>query len=100
VKIDESRLEKAREEMFERVRRYDERMLTVIKNHLGCEQVLNDLLSAASRRWKRRTCSGKIAIAKDELKLPEIEPAFEPRAPQIEFGADSRPPFPRDFPSW
>ena len=50
MKIDESRLEKAREEMFERVRRYDERMLTVIKNHLGCEQVLNDLLSAASRR--------------------------------------------------
>jgi hypothetical protein len=59
VKIDDPRLQKAHEEMVERIRRYDERMLTVIKNHLGCEQFLNELLSTASRRWKRRPCSGK-----------------------------------------
>src|SRR5207244_4096022 len=42
-------------------------------NHLGCEQSLNELLSASSRRWKGRMCGGKIDIAKT-LKLPEIEP--------------------------
>jgi hypothetical protein len=73
VRTDDPRLEKSRERMFERVKKYDEMMLTVIKNHLGCEQFLNELLSASSRRWKKRTCAGKIDIAK-ALKLPEIEP--------------------------
>jgi hypothetical protein len=73
VKTDDPRLEKAREQMFERIKKYDEMMLTVLKNHLGCEQFLNGLLSASSRRWKGRMCAGKIDIAKT-LKLPEIEP--------------------------
>src|SRR5437868_4103078 len=76
VKIDDPRLEKAHAEMTERVRKYDERMLTVMKNHLGVEQFLNELLSAASRRWKGRMCGGKIDIARGELDLPEIEPAI------------------------
>jgi hypothetical protein len=42
-------------------------LLTVIKNHLAVEQSLNDLLAAASRRWKRRTFAGKIDVAKSLL---------------------------------
>ncbi len=72
MKTDDPRLEKAREQLFERIKKYDEMMLTVFKNHLGCEQFLNELLSASSRRWKRRKCAGKIEIAKT-LNLPEIE---------------------------
>jgi hypothetical protein len=73
MEIDDPRLEQAHKEMTARVEKYDERMLTVLKNHLGCEQSLNDLLAAASRRWKRRTFAGKIDIAK-KLFLREIEP--------------------------
>jgi hypothetical protein len=73
MEIDDSRLEQAHKEMTERVEKYDERLVTVLKNHLGVEQSLNDLLAAASRRWKRRTFAGKIDIAK-KLFLPEIEP--------------------------
>lgn len=77
VKIDDPKLEQAREQMRARVQRYDEMMLTVFKNHLGCEQFLNDLLSVSSRRWKGRMCGGKIDIAKG-LHLSEIEaPVWE-----------------------
>ena len=38
VKSDDPRLEKAREQLLERIKKYDEMMLTVFKNHLGCEQ--------------------------------------------------------------
>lgn len=75
MKTDDPKLEKAREQLFERIKKYDEMMLTVFKNHLGCEQFLNELLSASSRRWKGRTCGGKIDIAKT-LNLPEIEPSI------------------------
>ena len=60
--------------MNERIKKYDERMLTVIKNHLGCEDLLNGLLSAAGRRWKGRLLfAGKFDVAK-EIDPPEIEP--------------------------
>jgi hypothetical protein len=71
LEIDDPRLEQAHKEMTERVEKYDERLVTVLKNHLGCEQSLNDLLAAASRRWKRRTFAGKIDIAQ-KLFLPEM----------------------------
>ncbi|MGD9923856.1 MAG: hypothetical protein AB7V13_20795 [Pseudorhodoplanes sp.] len=51
MKADDPCLEKARQEMIERIKSYDERMLTVIKCHLGCEDFLNGLPSAAGRRW-------------------------------------------------
>jgi hypothetical protein len=77
VRSDDPRIEKAHAEMTERVRRFDERMLTVLKSHLGCEQFLNSALAAASRSWKKRTCAGKIAVAK-ELNLPEMtEPIWK-----------------------
>jgi hypothetical protein len=77
VRSDDPRFEKAHAEMIERVKRFDERMLTVLKSHLGCEQFLNEALSAAGRRWKGRMCSGKIEIAK-RLNLPEMtEPIWK-----------------------
>ena len=73
MRTDDPRLEKSREQLFERVKKYDEMMLIVIKNHLGCEQFLNELLSALSKPWKKKRCAGKIDIAK-KLNLTEIEP--------------------------
>jgi hypothetical protein len=73
MKTDDPKLEKAREQLFERIKKYDEMMLTVFKSHLGCEQFLNELLSATSKRWKKRPFAGKIDIAKT-LYLSEIEP--------------------------
>lgn len=72
MKVDDPRLEKARQEMIERIKSYDERMLTVIKSHLSCEDFLNGLLSAAGRRWKNRQFAGKLDVAK-EINPPEIE---------------------------
>jgi hypothetical protein len=73
IKADDPRLEIAHQEMIARIKKYDERMLTVIKNHLGCEDFLNELLSAAGRRWKNRLFAGKLDVAK-EINPPEIEP--------------------------
>jgi hypothetical protein len=71
VAISQEKLDAAQAAMTERIKKYDERILNVLKNHLGFEQILNDLLAAASRRWKRRTCAGKIDVAK-KLFLKEM----------------------------
>jgi hypothetical protein len=70
--IDDPRLVEAHKLMRERVERYDERIVTVLKGHLSAEQSLDNLLKAASRRWKRRTFAGKIDIAQ-KLFLPELD---------------------------
>jgi len=76
VKSDDPRLQKAHKEMIARVEKYNERMLTVIKNHLACEDCLNQLLAAAGRKWKGKKFSGKFDIAKKEIKPPEVEPVI------------------------
>jgi hypothetical protein len=61
-----------REKMFadahrkatERIEQFEERVLTVIRAHLGAEQSLNALMKAGRRRRKGRTCSGKWWVAK------------------------------------
>jgi hypothetical protein len=61
-----------REKMFaeahkkatERIEQFEERILTVIRAHLGAEQSLNALLKAGRRRRKNRTFSGKWWVAK------------------------------------
>lgn len=61
-----------REKMFaeahakatERIRQFEERVLTVIRAHLGAEQALNALMKAGRRRMKNRTFSGKWWVAK------------------------------------
>jgi len=62
---------KAHEEMIERVKQYDDRIVTTLKGHLSLEQSLNDLLRKANRRLRRRTCAGKIDVAQ-KLFLPDL----------------------------
>lgn len=71
MKADDPRLVESRKVLTERIAKYDERIVTVLKNHLAAERSLNDLLAAASRRWKRRTFAGKIDKASG-LFLPEL----------------------------
>jgi hypothetical protein len=84
--INDPRLEEAHKNMVERVERYDERIVTVLKCHLSTEQALDDLLRAASRRWKRRTFAGKIDLAQ-KLFLPELD---EPMWAVLKAGNDLR----------
>jgi hypothetical protein len=71
MKNDDPRLIEAAKQLGERVAKYDERIVTVLKGHLATEQFLNELLAVASRRWKRRTYAGKIDVAKG-LFLPDL----------------------------
>lgn len=48
----------------ERVQQFEERVLTVIRAHLGAEQALNALMKAGRRRRKNRSFSGKWWMAK------------------------------------
>ena len=68
--IDDPRLEEARKNLKERIEKYDDRILAVLKGHLSAEQNLNDLLRAAKRRWKR-SFAGKIDVAQ-KLFLPDL----------------------------
>lgn len=73
--INDRRLIEAHKQMTERVEQYDDRIVTVLKGSLSTEQVLNDLLKGASRRWKRRTFAGKIDVA-EKLFCPELDAGF------------------------
>ncbi|MBR0900769.1 hypothetical protein JQ616_37940 [Bradyrhizobium tropiciagri] len=73
--ISDPRLIEAHKKMTERVEKYDERIVTVLKGSLSTEQALNDLLSVAGRRWKRRTFAGKIDKA-EKLFCPELDAGF------------------------
>jgi hypothetical protein len=70
MKADDPRLEEASKKMRERVEKYDERILAVLKGHLSAEQNLNHLLRVARRRWKR-PFAGKIDVAR-KLFLPDL----------------------------
>lgn len=69
--IDDPRLEEARKNLNERIESYDERIVAVLKGHLSAEQNLNELLRAAKRRRRGRTCAGKIDVA-EQLFLPDL----------------------------
>ncbi|WP_018320567.1 hypothetical protein [Bradyrhizobium sp. WSM2793] len=56
--------EQAHVKMAERIEQYQERVLEVLRGHLGAEQALNELLRVARRRRKRRTFAGKMDVAK------------------------------------
>jgi hypothetical protein len=72
MEIDDPRLVQAHKDMTARIERYDDRVVTVLKNQLGVEQSLDDLLKTASRRWKNRTFAGKIDVAQ-KLFLAELD---------------------------
>ncbi len=69
--INDSRLEKAHKDMTARIAAYDERIVTVLKNHVAIEQSLDELLKVA-RRSRKRTFAGKIDIT-EKLVLPELD---------------------------
>jgi hypothetical protein len=71
VDTDDPRLEEARKNLKERIEKYEDRILAVLKEHLSAEQNLNDLLRAAKRRWRRRSFAGKIDVAQ-KLFLPDL----------------------------
>ena len=75
MQADDPRLLQAHKEMTERIEKYDERIVTVLKGSLSTEQNLNDLLKVASRRWKRRTFTGKIDVA-EKLFCLELDAGF------------------------
>jgi hypothetical protein len=73
MKTDDPELEKSRQEFFARIQKINDLILTVIKNHLTVEQFLNDLLKAHGRGYKKKNFAGKMDIAKNQPKPPEIE---------------------------
>jgi hypothetical protein len=70
MKANDPRLEQAHQEMTERIQKYDDRIIAVLKGHLAADQALNDLLRVAHRRWKR-SFAGKIDVAQ-KLFLPGL----------------------------
>jgi hypothetical protein len=75
MKADDPRLEASRKELFERIKKMDELMLTVLKNHVGLEQFLSEFLEASGKKpdemsfyEKAKECEG--------LRPPEVEPAI------------------------
>src|SRR5438552_912877 len=78
VKIDDQKLEEARQKAFKRIENLDELTLAVLRAHLGAEQCLNDFLKASGvkRKWfKDKTFwdkmqKGKLVAKGEEGKDP------------------------------
>jgi hypothetical protein len=75
MKADDPRLEASRKDLFERIKKMDELMLTVLKNHVGIGQFLSEFLEASGKKpdemsfyEKAKECEG--------LRPPEVEPAI------------------------
>ena len=70
VQADDPRLEAKRQELFERIKKMDELMVTVLKNHIGLEQFMSEYLEAAGKKpedlsfyEKAEECEGLIKPA-------------------------------------
>ncbi|MGA7454049.1 MAG: hypothetical protein WBW73_23200 [Rhodoplanes sp.] len=50
MKADDPRLEAKRQELFERIKKMDALMVTVLKNHIGLEQFMSEYLEAAGKK--------------------------------------------------
>jgi hypothetical protein len=73
VKTDDPRLEESRNKLLERVQKINDRILTVLKNHLVVEQFMNDFLDVSSKKHEGLTFAEKAKLCQ-ELKPAEIEP--------------------------
>lgn len=60
----EKMFEEAHRQATERIKAYEERIVTVLKGHLAAEQALNYLLTVAKRRKRGRKFVGKMYVAK------------------------------------
>jgi hypothetical protein len=70
MKADDPRLEKSRNEAIERVKRINEMMVTVLKNHLVAEQFMDEFLQASGKKADG-TFADKVERCKN-LQPPEI----------------------------
>src|ERR1700704_6584715 len=72
IKTDDPQVEAKRQELFERIKKMDDLMLTVLKNHIGLEQFMSEFLDASGKKPEDLTFYDK-AKACEELKPLEVE---------------------------
>jgi hypothetical protein len=75
MKSDDPRLEKSRKELLERIKKIDELMLIVLKNHIGLEQFLSEFLDASGKTPEDLTFYEKVQES-EGLNPPEVDPAI------------------------
>jgi hypothetical protein len=75
MKADDPRLEESRKELFERIKKMDELMLIVLKNHVGLEQFLSEFLEVSGKKPEELTFYEK-AKESEGLSPPEVDPAI------------------------
>jgi hypothetical protein len=73
MKTDDPLVEAKRQELFERIKKMDELMLTVLKNHIGLEQFMSEFLDASGQEPEEMIFYDK-AKACEELNPPEVDP--------------------------
>jgi hypothetical protein len=80
VEIDDPRLVKAREKMFERAKKMDALTLAVLRSHLLAEQCMNEFIAAkgVKRKWLgRATFADKVKKCKLIAKTERDDPLWE-----------------------
>jgi hypothetical protein len=75
VEADDPTLEAKRQELFERIKKMDEVMVTVLKNHIGLEQFMSEYLEASGKEPEDFGFYEKVEECK-ELNPPEVEAAI------------------------
>ena len=53
MKADDPHVEAKRQELFERIKKMDDLMLTVLKIHIGLEQFMSEFLEASGQEARR-----------------------------------------------
>ncbi len=72
MKADDPLLEAKRKELFERIKRMDELLLTIVKNHIGLEQIMSEFLDASGEDPEDMSFYEKIEAC-EEHNPQEIE---------------------------
>jgi hypothetical protein len=75
MKSDDPLLEESRKELVDRIKKMNELMLIVIKNHIGLEQFLGEFLEASGTKPEGLTFYEK-AEASEGLNPPDVEAAI------------------------
>src|SRR5688572_24507105 len=66
MKTNDPLLEATRHELFERVKRMDELLVTIVKNHIGLEQVMSEFLEASGKEPEKMTFYEKIEACEEQ----------------------------------
>ena len=74
MKADDPLLEAKLKELFDRIKRMDELLLTIVKNHIGLEQFMSEFLDASGENPEDMSSFDKIEAC-EEQNPQEIEPA-------------------------